>query len=599
MAYQTPITIRQTIENIQKGEYVLPSIQREFVWQTHQIESLFDSLMRDYPIGTFLYWVVNDQNVRNYQFYKFIQHFHAKDHRHNEKLDTTFQKGVTAILDGQQRLTSIYIGVAGSFAEKLPNSRWSNQHAFPKKKLYLNLLSTDPHDDYEYSFVFLTDEEAKLKQDEYYASDDVEDFVTVAVWYFPVNNILNFTGLTDVLNYLMTNGLTDTSKFSGAQTQFALNALSKLYSVVHEKGIISYYEERGERLDKVLQIFIRVNSGGTPLSYSDLLLSVASAQWNTLDAREEIHSFVDEINAIGSGFNFNKDFVMKSFLVLGDFPDVVFKVDNFTRDNMLKIEQTWPDISQALRTAVLLLSRIGFSRDNLTSINAVIPIAYYIMKNQLNDSLSNSMKYAEDRKKIKEWLVRSLTKRVFGSAADSIYSPIRKVLTENLGSFPLERIIEQFRGTAKSISFSQEDIDGLVELEYSNKNTFAILSMLYDGINMNYNYHVDHIQPRAMFTDAQLKKMQFDKVTIEQFQDHFNYLPNLMLLEDAENVSKSKKPFAEWLEAKFADKLKRNTYLQSQFIPVDAPLEFNQFYLFYKQREQELKYRLKAIFRVN
>ncbi|RYE33097.1 MAG: DUF262 domain-containing protein, partial [Sphingobacteriales bacterium] len=269
MAYQTPLTIRQTIENIQRGNYVLPSIQREFVWQTYQIESLFDSLMRDYPIGTFLYWVVNDQNVRNYQFYKFIQHYHAKDHRHNEKLDASFQKGVTAILDGQQRLTSIYIGLAGSYAEKLPKSRWSNQNAFPKKRLYLNLLAPDLHDDYEYTFVFLTDEEAKLKEDSYFVSDESDDKVTVPVWYFPVNKILSFTSLTDVLNYLMTNGLTDTSKFTPSQSQFALNALSRLFSVVHEKGIISYYEERGEQLDKVLQIFIRVNSGGTPLSYSD------------------------------------------------------------------------------------------------------------------------------------------------------------------------------------------------------------------------------------------------------------------------------------------------------------------------------------------
>ena len=51
---------------------------------------------------------------------------------------------------------------------------------------------------------------------------------------------------------------------------------------------MNYYQEKDQDLDKVLNIFIRVNSGGTPLSYSDLLLSVADAPVEALDAREEI-----------------------------------------------------------------------------------------------------------------------------------------------------------------------------------------------------------------------------------------------------------------------------------------------------------------------
>jgi hypothetical protein len=85
---------------------------------------------------------------------------------------------------------------------------------------------------------------------------------------------------------------------------------------------------------------------------------------------------------------------------------------------------------------------------------------------------------------------------------------------------------------------------------------------------------------------------------IHQFQDHYNYLPNLMLLEDVDNVSKSKKPFKDWLETKFPESVSKKTYLQSHFIPVDAPLELEHFLLFYKQREEELRNRLKTIFGV-
>lgn len=132
-------------------------------------------------------------------------------------------------------------------------------------------------------------------------------------------------------------------------------------------------------MDTVLQIFIRVNSGGTILSYSDLLLSIASAQWKELDARKEITDFVDEINSIGYGFNVNKDFVLKASLVLSDFRDIAFKVDNFNKTNMLKIEQNWQTIIKSVALAFQLVASFGFSRENLTSNNAVIPIAYYLM----------------------------------------------------------------------------------------------------------------------------------------------------------------------------------------------------------------------------
>jgi uncharacterized protein with ParB-like and HNH nuclease domain len=121
-----------------------------------------------------------------------------------------------------------------------------------------------------------------------------------------------------------------------AKAKFANRALFKLHSVIHTTPIISYYLEQSKELDKVLNIFIRVNSGGTTLSYSDLLLSFATAQWDQKDAREEINNFVDEINEIGRGFNVNKDFVLKACLVLSDFSDISFKVDNFNRAICLK-----------------------------------------------------------------------------------------------------------------------------------------------------------------------------------------------------------------------------------------------------------------------
>ena len=57
-SYQTALTISTVIKNIDSKTYLLPSIQREFVWSTKQIEKLFDSIMMDYPINSFLFWKV-------------------------------------------------------------------------------------------------------------------------------------------------------------------------------------------------------------------------------------------------------------------------------------------------------------------------------------------------------------------------------------------------------------------------------------------------------------------------------------------------------------------------------------------------------------
>jgi hypothetical protein len=109
MAYEKPITIKEAIEGIQKKKYVLPSIQREFVWEANQIEKLFDSLMRDYPISTFLFWNVEKVKINEFQFYEFLQHYHERDATHNPKASLANDEDVIAILDGQQRLTSLYI----------------------------------------------------------------------------------------------------------------------------------------------------------------------------------------------------------------------------------------------------------------------------------------------------------------------------------------------------------------------------------------------------------------------------------------------------------------------------------------------------------
>jgi uncharacterized protein with ParB-like and HNH nuclease domain len=300
MSYETALKIVDVVENIHRKRYILPAIQREFVWSTDQVEKLFDSLMQDYPISSFLFWKVEKNKVNNYEFYEFVRDYHERDSRHNPKAHVKVDEELTAILDGQQRLTSIYIALKGSYVFKMPRRRWDNDLAYPKRYLYLNLISESSEADLKYDFQFLTEPEAEK-------NDEIE-------YWFKVSEILNLKEPGDVNSFLLESEIFQ--NYSKEKAAFANNTLFKLHNIIHEKGTISYYQEKSQVLDKVLNIFIRINSGGTVLSYSDLLLSIATAQWTTKDAREEIVSFVDSINSIGDGFNFSKDFVLKSCLVM-------------------------------------------------------------------------------------------------------------------------------------------------------------------------------------------------------------------------------------------------------------------------------------------
>jgi uncharacterized protein with ParB-like and HNH nuclease domain len=202
-------------------------------------------------------------------------------------VDLKGSDGVTAVLDGQQRLTSIYLGLKGTYAYKLKYLARSNENAYPVRKLYLNLLESPIENDNEYDFRFLSEKEVQNNKNTY---------------WFEVGKILDMQDDGDVALYVGENiSYSEEFDYTKEQYKFAINALSRLYNVINKAGTISYYKEKTEKLDKVLNIFIRVNSGGTKLSYSDLLLSIASAQWENHDAREEIIEFVDDINAIGDG----------------------------------------------------------------------------------------------------------------------------------------------------------------------------------------------------------------------------------------------------------------------------------------------------------
>ncbi|WP_419856219.1 DUF262 domain-containing protein [Candidatus Poriferisodalis sp.] len=573
--FQTGQTIKKTLEEIHRHDLVLPAIQREFVWQPEQICRLFDSLMQGYPFGTFLYWRVEPDNCSKFRFFDFVRDYHQRDNPHCPPLPEQHNRRLTAVLDGQQRLTALNIGLHGSMATKQPRLWWNNPLAFPKTRLHIDLL-WQPDDDEEvgvnYRFSFLTDRQAGSGR-------------TRACW-FRVGEILSIADPGPA----MTAWLVD--RVSPDELPRAHSVLFQLYQVVHSNPLIAYYEETDQDLDKALQIFIRMNDGGTPLSFSDLLLSIAVAQWKRHDARQEIHDLVDELNQIGTGFRFSKDFVLKAGLMLSDVGSLRFQVNNFNRSNMATFEDSWNQIKSSLALTIQLAESFGFNGQNLASHNSLLPIAYYLHRKDGADAFLTHGSFAADRTAIREWLMRSLLKAgIWGSAVDTLLAQLRNVIRDSSdASFPVADLESAMASLGKSLTFVDEEIEDLADVRYSDRLTFALLSLIFPFVDLNDHFHLDHVFPKHAFGSQNLRDAGLPWELHAEYQSKCDRLANLQLLQGRINSEKGATMPHEWLASRFAASEARE--YRMRHLLGDVPSSLAEFELFYEQRRERLKERI-------
>lgn len=577
MSFQTPRSIEEMLTAIHKREYLLPAIQREFVWNSDQIAKLVDSLMRGYPVGSFLLWNVEPETAQSYTFYEFLTNYHERDNPYADKATVPAGSGTTAVLDGQQRLTALNIALYGSYAEKKKYAWWNSADAFPTKRLYLNLID-DPDDEelgLKYDLRFLTDKEAA-------ADEGAED-----TWY-RVGAVLGLANAGPAI-------MQELARRNIAGSADAFQRLYDLYEAVRVLKPMNYFLVTDQDADKVLEIFVRVNSGGTTLSYSDLLLSMATNQWQELDAREEVRSLVSELNSsAGRQFSFSKDVVLKTALTVAGV-DVQFKVKNFTQTNMARVEAAWPETKGALLRAATLLQQFGFNERNLTANSVIIPIAYYLYLRGAGDSYLDSTADAVDRLTLQHWVTRSLIKRgIWGSGLDTLLTRLRDVLRTNSSSrFPIEAVETAMSAVGKGLVFDDAEIDELLNLKYGGQRTFAVLSVLYPGLDLGKKFHEDHIFPKSRFTRKRLAAAGVPADQIDDYLNSVNLMPNLQLLAGTANIEKQDGLPAQWIEAAFPTEEKRVTYIAENDLD-NLPLDLSGFPVFFNERKKRVRARLIA-----
>lgn len=564
-----PKTISEVVSEYLNRTTFLPAIQREYVWNTYAIEKLFDSIMGDYPISTFLFWKIREENKNQWNAYEFIREY-DKGNPHNKEANLAgVNQDIYLVLDGQQRLTSLYIGLKGSY--KYYYYTWR------KTKLYLNILKepnrNENPEELIYQFQFRENDHPDPK-------DPNPQF-----WYL-VGNILNFDDAEDAKRDIKQQ----LKEFTDDQKDIANTHIGRLHSRIHTSRLLHYYEEKSQDYDKVVEAFIRANTGGVKLEYSDILLSTATAKWNKLNAREEIHSFTDTINSIGNGYSFGKDFVLKGCLYLTDGLPIQYKVKNFNKINLEKIENNWEVIKNNIQDTIILISKFGFNDKNLVTKNALLPIALYLKRlNKKNFVNSTDKEDVKNQLLIQKWLILTLLKSSFGSSSDTKLKNLQDVIDQQSDPsiFPFDDLN---RKLGIDSSFSDIEIENLLATKYRTKYSYLILSLLYPNRDWKANkFEEDHIFPKSKFTYSKLKQKGYDDERIKQYENYFDTVLNLELLTDSENREKSAEDFDLWLSCRDGN------FKNRHFIPTLESYDLDYFIDFIKFRQKMLEEKLKSI----
>lgn len=549
---------KQTIRKIvgflnnadEDGGFWLPNIQRSFVWSEEQICRLFDSIMREYPISTLLVW----KTISGIRRRKFIENW-----REGLRLSDFYvpedNKKKCLVLDGQQRLQGLFIGLRGSIEGK---------------ELYFDILSGDVSapDDVKYKFKFLEPAFASFPWVRF------KDFV-----FTTKRKRELLEGLEEdagrYLNESEKNKLTDhldlvdrTFKMDEAVTYQELDSIDNP----------ALYTE-----DDVVEVFIRANSGGTKLSKSDLLFSLLSASWEVAD--EEMEGLLESLN--GHGFDFDRDFVLKTCLVLLG-QGARYEVQKFRKEGVREnIEENWDRIANAIQDV------LDFVRSK-TFIQCDKALPTYLVLVPLVNLRYHSPEAWRKARDVDSYLLRCSLAGAFSGQPDNLLDALTKRFAE-LGGFSLEEIFGVIRSQGRSLELTE---DRFWQMGYGSKTVHLLFNLWYRDFNHTPSYdnnlpQVDHIFPQSALRTVKVVNPRTGRMDLLKYHEASrNQLANCMLLSKEENGAggKGDTPPEEW----FADK--DPDYLTKHLIPDDPDLwKLDRFEDFIEKRKKLIRERFKNL----
>ena len=554
------ITIYEAMMNIRDGKYVMPAFQRQFVWSMEQIEKLWDSILLDYPIATFLFWHVDDNNVSwDTYFCNFLSSItfdnrKQADSVNYELTDISVNITDTAVLDGQQRLTSLYLSLFGDayirqkYARKVTVGGTVTKLLIELNKNKLNV------DEQEYN---------SQKFDIKFS----EKVGRLSPTQFEVRNILQDKFRDDA-----TRGKAIEEAIANVPAdskEYARSILTKLYQKIFEEKLIRYTEIHNMNQDDALEMFVRFNSGGKALRKSEITMSILEAYWPS--AKTEFGKLL-----VGSYAGFGSDFIIRAALML--YGDVV--KSNINRQIAEELKNNWTAFKKALKNleSVLKALHIEVSRFS-SSWNVLLPVLYYIYYNPDN--------FAGNTVAIRAYLMRAILFTYFQSGTTSKLQQMKS----NINSYDYEITVDML-DQITDLCVTDGKIEDILNSEKGSRVAGEALYYLsLDWTNKNFKYEQDHLHPYDRFDGN--KPIPVSMEDWRRWRGLRNRLPNLQLLEGRSNGSKNSMRLVDYYNDMNDEQ--KTKFREDAIIPDDVSLEIENFEEFYNKRKELLATRIRAL----
>ena len=500
------ITIYDAMLNIQNGKYVMPAFQRQYVWNMAQIEKLWDSILLDYPIATFLFWHIDNNNV-SWDTYvcNFLEKITFNSTKQadsvNYKLDSVnLNISDTAILDGQQRLTSLFLSLFGEATIRPKHGRKGAAEFITKLVIELNRnkLTTD-------------EEDYNSKKHDIRFSDKVGK---LSPTQFEIRKILGEEFRNEKTRE---NAIEESIKQVPENSKdYARNILVKLYNKIHVEKLIRFTEIRQMTQDDALEMFVRFNSGGKPLKKSEITMSILEAYWP--NAKTEFGKLL-----VGPYAKFDNEFIIRTALML--YGNVI--KSNINRSIADELKNNWNDFKKALLNLEGVFSDLRISLDRFTTCwNILLPIIYSIYYNP---------NYEENKKGIFKYVVRAILFIYFRSGTTGKLHQMKNNINENNFEITTEML-----DSMTEFKVTDGKIDDILN---SEKDSRVVDEALYylslEWLNTTIKYEIDHLHPFSAFESKPFG------ITTEQWREwrgNRNRLPNLHLMHGIANAEKNDMP---------------------------------------------------------
>ena len=505
--------ISEILNQIDLGSYALPEFQRGYVWNRDQVKKLMMSLYRGYPIGGLLIWVT--------------------------KTDPTITRGegqltpgvVNLILDGQQRITSLY-GIIRGHAPKFFDG---NANSFTG--LYFNIKEQ------YFEFYMAT----KMK--------DNPDWISV----------------TELLQLGASNYIGQADPERKMFLFNYLDVLNKLNNIKDTDLYISNVTGEDKTIDVVVEIFNNVNTGGTKLNKGDLALAKICSMWP--DARSEMKKYLKQLQS--AGYYFSLEWLLRCVTVYMTgrpyFAELdKYSIDNF-KDALYKTEQM---VGLCLDH---IGSRLGLDHDRVLASKFAIATMIGYIHAQPSAKLDNA-----HWNKLMYWYIHTFLWGRYASSTESKMAQDMNVIQEGEGVEGLLRLIRQQRGDLK---LTPEDFWGwstgarfypllylLTRMNHA-KDFGSGLELTHNLLGKNSTLEVHHIFPKDILYKAGKSK------------SIVNSLANYAFLTKETNLEISNRRPEEYMPY-YAGK--QPGALESNWIPINPELWKVENYEVFLQKRREL-----------